>query len=130
MSPFAVVLLTILICTTSLLSLDMGTASASHCVGGPSVCGQNSGLVPFHKDAIMASLIWDKPKTLNGDTADCPKMIIWMRPSEYKPKDYLNPTVGGIFSGFNPKYLELVQGGFVSRPWSMLGRSPRQISRT
>jgi hypothetical protein len=39
-------------------------------------------------------------------------MIIWMRPSEYKPKDYLNPTVGGVFSGFNPKYLELVQGGF------------------
>jgi hypothetical protein len=39
-------------------------------------------------------------------------MIIWMRPSEYKPKDYLNPTVGEVFSGFNPKYLELVQGGF------------------
>jgi hypothetical protein len=24
----------------------------------------------------------------------------------------LNPTVGGVFSGFNQKYLELVQGGF------------------
>jgi Domain of unknown function (DUF1929) len=81
-------------------------AFAAHCVGGPSVCGQNSGLVPFHKDAILASLIWANEKT------ECPKMIIWMRPSEFKPKDYLNPTLGGVFSGFNPKYLELVQGGF------------------
>jgi Domain of unknown function (DUF1929) len=106
------ILLTALVCATSLVSLDVGIALAGHCVGGPSVCGQNSGLVPFHKDAIMASLLWSKHKKWNGDKADCPKMIILMRPSEYKPKDYLNPTVGGVFSGFNPKYLELVQGGF------------------
>ena len=87
------------------LWLGGGTASASHCVGGPQVCGQNAGLVPFHKDAIHASLIWTKK-------SECPKMLIWMRPSEYKPKDYLNPTVNGVFSGFNAKYLELVQGGF------------------
>ena len=87
--------------------LDGERALASHtCAGGPSVCGQNSGLVPFHKDAILAGLIWPEGKR------DCPKMLIAMRPSEYKPKDYLNPTVGGVFSGFNPKYLELVQGGF------------------
>ena len=96
-----------------LLSSGVGTASAFHtCAGGPSVCGQNSGLIPFHKDAILASLIWAKPKHGSDDKPLCPKMIIWMRPSEYKPKDYLNPTVGGVFSGFNPKYLELVQGGF------------------
>jgi hypothetical protein len=84
-----------------------GTASASHtCAAGLAVCGKNSGLVPFHKDAITASLIWADA------TSQCPKMIIWMRPSEFKPKDYLNPTVGGVFSGFNPKYIELVQGGF------------------
>jgi hypothetical protein len=94
----------------SLVALDGGSASASHtCAAGPSVCGQNSGLVPFHKDAILASLIWDKAKT------ECPKMVIWMRPSEYKPKDYLNPpnpTLGNVFPGFNPKYVERVQGGF------------------
>ena len=90
-----------------LFALDSGSASASHtCAGGPSVCGQNSGLVPFHKDAILASLIWDTAKT------ECPKMVIWMRPAEYKPRNYLSPTVGGVFSGFNPKYLERVQGGF------------------
>jgi hypothetical protein len=83
-----------------------GTASASHTCAAPEVCGQNSGLVPFHKDAILAGLIWDKPDS------KCPTMMIWMRPSEYKPKDYLNPTVGGVFSGFNQKYIERVQGGF------------------
>jgi hypothetical protein len=90
-----------------LLSPGREIGWASHtCARGPAVCGQNSGLVPFHKDAIQAGLIWGKAKD------QCPKMLIWMRPSEYKPKDYLNPTVGGVFSGFNPKYLELVQGGF------------------
>lgn len=79
----------------------------------PSVCGQNSGLVPFHKDAVAASLVWE-------DEGECPKMLIWMRPSEYSPKDYLSPTVGGVFSGFNQKYLELVQGFF---PLTFLDRS-------
>jgi hypothetical protein len=101
------IFLTALLCATSLFPLTAGTAAASHnCAGGPSVCGQNSGLVPFHKDAIHAGLIW------NGTKAQCPKMVIWMRPSEYKPKDYVKPTVGGVFSGFNEKYIERVQGGF------------------
>src|SRR6516162_651506 len=40
-------------------------------------------------------------------------MLVWMRPAEYRPKDYLNPPVpGGGFPGFNQKYIELVQGGF------------------
>lgn len=88
------------------LAFEDRPAFAAPCEGGPSVCGQNSGLVPFHKDAILASLIWANEKT------ECPKMIIWMRPSEFKPKDYLLPTVGGVFSGFNPTYLERIQGGF------------------
>lgn len=102
-------------CLTAIFLGSFGaeTASASHtCASGPSVCGQNSGVIPFHKDAILASLIWPKYTKGSDFKADCPKMIIWMRPSEYKPTDYLNPTVNGIFSGFNPKYLELVQGGF------------------
>jgi hypothetical protein len=92
--------------TILLFSHNSGTAFASQTCSDPTVCGQNSGLVPFHKDAITASLIWATAKT------ECPKMLIFMRPSEFKPKDYLNPTVGGVFSGFNPKYVELVQGGF------------------
>jgi hypothetical protein len=39
-------------------------------------------------------------------------MLIWMRPSEYKPSHYLSPTVGTAFSGFNETYIRLVQGGF------------------
>ena len=95
------ILLAAFLAAIFVFSLDDGRASASHtCAAGPSVCGQNSGLVPFHKDAILASLIWPNAKT------GCPKMAIWMRPSEYKPKDYLNPTLGGVFSGFNPKSRE------------------------
>ena len=94
-------------------SLNAGSAQAFHtCAGGTAVCGQNSGLVPFHKDAIMASLIWPQVQAGTSGKADCPQMMIWMRPSEYKPKDYLNPTVGGVFSGFRQKYIERVQGGF------------------
>jgi hypothetical protein len=81
------------------------TAAASHTCSDPAVCGQNSGLVPFHKDAIHASLVWTKK-------SQCPNMLIWMRPSEYKPSAYLNPTEGGVFSGFSEQYIETVQGGF------------------
>ena len=109
MKYLVLILFTAFVGATSYFSLDVGTASAGPCVGGPEVCGQNSALVPFHKDAIMASLIWGKKE---NDGKACPQMIIWMRPSEYKPKDYLNPTAGGVFSGFKPKYLERVQGGF------------------
>lgn len=86
--------------------VPLSDALASHTCDtpDPKICGEKSGLVPFHKDAIHASLYWKK-------NSECPKMIILMRPSEYKPKDYLNPTVGGVFSGFNQMYLELVQAG-------------------
>jgi hypothetical protein len=83
----------------------LGTVAAAQPCSDPAVCGQNSGLVPFHKDAIHASLIWTKK-------SQCPKMLVWMRPSEYKPSAYLLPTSGGVFSGFNPEYIQTVQGGF------------------
>ena len=107
--------------TILLFSHNSGTAFASDCIGGPAVCGQNSGLVPFHKDAIAASLIW--PDKKKNEKSPCPKMLIWMRPAEYKPSDYLNPTVGGVFSGFNQKYIELVQGDFGLGPLDRSGWS-------
>src|SRR5213075_2331187 len=75
---------------------------------GPAVCGEKSGLVPVHKDFIHASLIWNKKYS------DCPKMLVWMRPAEYKPKHYLSAPIPGsnVFPGFNQKYIDLVQGGF------------------
>lgn len=84
---------------------DRSALASDNCTG-PTECGEKSGVIPFHKDAIAASLIW------KNAAAECPKMLIWMRPAEYKPKDYLNATVGGAFSGFNQKYIDLVQGGF------------------
>jgi hypothetical protein len=91
------------------ITAPVGSAlAADECpAAGPAVCGENSGLVPVHKDFIHASLIWNKKNSA------CPRMLIWMRPSEYKPKHYLNPPLqGGGFPGFNQKYIELVQGGF------------------
>ena len=75
---------------------------------GPALCVEKSGLVPAHKDFIHATLIWNKKYSA------CPNMLVWMRPSEYKPKHYLNAPVPGsnVFPGFNQKYIELVQGGF------------------
>jgi hypothetical protein len=99
-----------------LLCASVGTAFASDTCTDPSVCGQNSGLVPFHKDAIAASLTWK-------EEAQCPSLLIWMRPSEYKPEQYLNPTVGGVFSDFNETYQRLVQGDLLaSIPGFALGR--------
>ncbi|WP_354685052.1 hypothetical protein [Cupriavidus necator] len=93
-------------CSAWLMTAPAGSAQAADCpAAGPAVCGENSGLVPVHKDFIHASLIW------NQKYSTCPRMLIWMRPSEYKPKHYLNPPVpGGGFPGFNQKYIDLVQG--------------------
>jgi len=50
-----------------LVFLDGRPTSAAPCVGGPAVCGQNSGLVPFHKDAIGATLLWER-REINPNT--------------------------------------------------------------
>ena len=84
-------------------------ASANHTCGTtPSAtCGEISGLIPTHKDAVGSSLVW-------GTNWECPKMLIWMRPSEYTPREFLNPPVGdgSTFPGFNQTYINLVQGSF------------------
>lgn len=99
MSKYFLVLLIIV------LSALLACTSASHTCSSASVCGRLSGLVPFHKDAIHASLVW------SSAAAECPKMLIWMRPSEYRPIDYVLPT-RDEFSGFNETYVRLVQGNF------------------
>jgi hypothetical protein len=72
----------------------------------PAQCGKKSGLVPFHKDAIHTTLVWS-----DRDKNRCPKLLMWMRPSEYSPADYLNPTVPDAgFPGFSQKYLDRIQG--------------------
>jgi hypothetical protein len=98
--------------TCSLWLITAAVSSASAADGcpdaGPAVCGEKSGLIPVHKDFIHASLIWNKKYS------DCPKMLVWMRPAEYKPKHYLSAPIPGsnVFPGFNQKYIDLVQGGF------------------
>lgn len=97
-------------CALWMITAPVGSASAADgCPdAAPAVCGEKSGLVPVHKDFIHATLIW------NEKYSECPKMLVWMRPAEYKPKDYLSPPIPGsnVFPGFNRKYIDLVQGGF------------------
>src|SRR4051812_7029539 len=53
--------------------------------GEPSQTGELSPLIPFHKDAIHASLLWDGRKA---------ELCFAMRPSEYRGTDLVDPAVG------------------------------------
>ena len=61
---------------TLLVSLDGRAASADHtCAGGPAVCGQNSKLIPFHKDAIGATLLWGASSKARNEGVRMPKDV-------------------------------------------------------
>ena len=65
--------------------------------------GELSSLIPFHKDAIHSSLVWD-------DRRD-PWLCFWMRPSEYRGSDLVDPAVGALGTLRN-LFQQLVYGGF------------------
>ncbi|KWI69836.1 hypothetical protein WM07_01985 [Burkholderia ubonensis] len=77
-----------LVCLFVFVGMPIRAARAADAcpAAGPAACGEKSGLVPIHKDFIHASLMWSKKNS------ECPKMLIWMRPAEYKPRNYLNPA--------------------------------------
>ncbi|MEX0732011.1 MAG: galactose oxidase early set domain-containing protein [Aquisalimonadaceae bacterium] len=106
-----------------LTSPEGGSALASPICDDPALCGQNSGLVPFHKDAVHASLFWSKH-------ASCPKMLIAMRPSEYTPEQLFNPTTDDTFPGFDENFVNLVYGGFNAGPLDRSGWSRHAPSRS
>jgi hypothetical protein len=87
----------------------VGISALATC-SDPAVCGQKSGLIKFPKDAIHSSLVWKKH-------ADCPKLLMWMRPSEYKPSDFIEPLppgmgFPGLGTGFRDSYLDFVQARY------------------
>lgn len=65
--------------------------------------GQLSSLIPFHKDAIHSSVMWD------GDRD--PWLCFWMRPSEYRGTDLVDPEVGPLGT-LRDLFRQLVYGGF------------------
>jgi galactose oxidase-like protein len=81
-----------------------GSQTRASLVSGPaSAVGELGPLLPFHKDAIAAGL--------TIDTFGSPKICFWMRPSEYKGTDLVDPDNGPIGT-FKPEFNELVYGGF------------------
>jgi hypothetical protein len=75
----------------------------------PSKVGKLGPLIPFHKDAIHAALVWTGPKRKT------PKVCFWMRPAEYRGTDLVDPNGrspdGGDTGGFIQHFLEHVRGG-------------------
>ena len=67
----------------------------------PADVGELGPLIPFHKDAIHASLTPGNP----------PKICFWMRPSEYRGTDLVDPSVGDL-GELRPVFDRLVYGGF------------------
>lgn len=65
--------------------------------------GQLSSLIPFHKDAIHSSVMWD------GDRD--PWLCFWMRPSEYRGSDLVDPELGPLGT-LRELFQQLVYGGF------------------
>ena len=92
------------------LYLGGGTAEAFHPVpSNPAAVGEIGPLIPFHKDAIHAVLVW------TGMNRDTPKVCFWMRPAEYRGTDLVDP-LGlspdlGETGGFIAAYQALVRGG-------------------
>ena len=69
----------------------------------PSQVGELGPLIPFHKDAIGATLLW------NGDGS--PKLYLWMKPAEYRGTDLVDPAIGPL-GELKPTFAKLVYGGF------------------
>lgn len=69
----------------------------------PEEHGELGPLIPTHKDAVHAGFYWDAKGT--------PKILIWMRPSEYKGTDLVDPNVGEI-GELRESFRQVVYGGF------------------
>ena len=85
------------------LLLPLGSApAASQGAPNPAEVGKLGPLIPFHKDAIHAGVSW---------TGGSPKLCFWMRPSEYRGSDLIDPNLGTI-GQLRRTFEQLVYGGF------------------
>ncbi|WP_437809298.1 galactose oxidase-like domain-containing protein [Sorangium sp. So ce1078] len=80
---------------------DVQEAPSESCA--PSDTGALGPLIPMHKDAVHSGFFWDPLGRL--------KMLLWMRPSEYKGTDLADPTRGPI-GELKESFREVVYGGF------------------
>jgi hypothetical protein len=83
-------------------------AAASHTSTDPAAVGELGPLIPFHKDAIHAALLWTKETS--------PKICFWMRPAEYRGSDLVDSTLidpstpSPLSAALKPEFAELVYG--------------------
>jgi hypothetical protein len=71
--------------------------------GNPRVVGELGPMIPFHKDAIHTSIVWNE--------GESPKLLFGMRPAEYRGTDLVDPTTGPIGT-LRQTFEDLVYGGF------------------
>ncbi|XXT16987.1 galactose oxidase early set domain-containing protein [Sorangium sp. So ce429] len=69
----------------------------------PASDGALGPLIPMHKDAVHAGFFWDP--------LGSPKILFWMRPSEYRGTDLADPTVGPVGT-LRESFRTVVYGGF------------------
>jgi hypothetical protein len=82
----------------------MGLATlTARAQSNPSEVGELGPLIPFHKDAIYSTLIWNE--------CGSPKILFGMRPSEFRGTDLVDPTLGPI-GELRQTFDDLVYGGF------------------
>lgn len=86
-----------------LLWHGVSTTFASPMSDDPSEVGELGPLIPFHKDAIHATLVWTWEVN--------PKICFWMRPAEYRGSDVVNAKHGQL-GELKPTFEQLVYGGF------------------
>ena len=89
------------IAVACLSALGAGSAAAFHPIpDNPRAVGEIGPLIPFHKDAIHAVVVW------TGVNRDKPKVCFWMRPAEYRGTDLVDPL------GLSPDLGDT--GGFIA----------------
>ena len=96
-------ILVALVVLTWVFAFDSVDVLASHTSSDPAVIGQLGPFIPMHKDAIHAGI---EPRTN--------KLCFWMRPTEYRGTDLVDPTLGplGTPASLRPEFADYAYGGF------------------
>lgn len=98
---FPMVALFLVVAGVFWIGVGSGTSSATLLSDDPAEVGELGPLIPFHKDAIHASLVLTK---------EGPKICYWMRPTEYRGTDLVN--LDGPMGELDPNFEARVYGGF------------------
>lgn len=92
----------------ALVAMGLGGPALAHDAEEPTeipdapTFGALSNLIPWHKDAVHISLVWPRKRT--------PQLCFWMRPSEYRGTDLIDPVPPlGIL---RQPFKDLVYGGY------------------